>query len=241
MFLTARIEQMALSRTQVWWCCFNPKCNLNISFKSEQSPLRLAARTSEQAKCLTLVNQLTWARQWSNAWMSSWVTTLFIWVWLWILFWHRTIWDTEESKPPLTFPLQSSQEKCLSLLTAQPECFMASSRSLTYGFVANVFKSISWHFWLLVKKLERNPCCGFPWASRSEKTWHPTCCCCSPATEPGSCSSGASAMPPTDFAAASSSRFGRRRAREGKVTSLLPPRPSLCQVEPAPAQPGLDF
>ena len=28
--------------------------------------------------------------------------------------------------------------------------------------VANVFKSISWHFWLLVKKLERNPCCGFP-------------------------------------------------------------------------------
>lgn len=44
----------------------------------------------------------------------------------------------------------------------QPECFMASSRSLTYGFVANVFKSISWHFWLLVKKLERNPCCGFP-------------------------------------------------------------------------------
>lgn len=28
-----------------WWCCFNPKCNLNISLKSEQSPLRLAART----------------------------------------------------------------------------------------------------------------------------------------------------------------------------------------------------
>ena len=27
-------------------------------------------------------------------------------------------WDTEASKPPLTFPLQSSQEKCLSLLTA---------------------------------------------------------------------------------------------------------------------------
>lgn len=27
-------------------------------------------------------------------------------------------WDVEASKPPLTFPLQSSQEKCLSLLTA---------------------------------------------------------------------------------------------------------------------------
>lgn len=44
-------------------------------------------------------------------------------------------------------------------------------------------------------------------------------------------------MPPRDFAAASSSRFGRRRVREGKVTPLPPPRPSLCQAGPAPARP----
>lgn len=47
--------------------------------------------TSEQAKCLTFLNQSTWARQWSKACINSCATTRFIWDWWRMLFWHRTI------------------------------------------------------------------------------------------------------------------------------------------------------
>lgn len=76
--------------------------------------------------------------------MCSWVMTVLIWVWFWL--WHKTIWDAEVSNPLLTFLSQSSQEKCLSLLTVQPECFIASSRSLTYSFISSVFQSMSRNF-----------------------------------------------------------------------------------------------
>lgn len=101
---------------------------------------RTAGPTSEQARCLKLLNQSTWARQWSKAWMSSCVTTRFIWDCWWMLFWHKTIYKHEgtwsipdaakclkpqevptceeaASKPPLTVPSQFSQVKCRSFNT----------------------------------------------------------------------------------------------------------------------------
>lgn len=53
-----------------------------------------SAVTSEQAKCLKLVNQSTRALQWSKAWISSCVTTRFMWACWWMLFWHKTICNT---------------------------------------------------------------------------------------------------------------------------------------------------
>lgn len=60
---------------------------LNVTFEMHCDCLL----TSEQARCLKLLNQSTRALQWSKAWMSSWVTTRFMWACWWMLFWHKTI------------------------------------------------------------------------------------------------------------------------------------------------------
>lgn len=130
-----------------------PNCDKQLSLRiNGASAEQILGLTSEQARCLKLLNQSTWARQWSKAWINSCVTTLFIWDCWWILFWHKTIckhttphsflmlkknfqshqnllhlyyysnelaltWEEAASKPPLTVPSHSSQEKCLSLST----------------------------------------------------------------------------------------------------------------------------
>lgn len=69
-----------------------PNCDKQLSLCiNGASAEQILGLTSEQARCLKLLNQSTWARQWSKAWISSCVTTLFIWDCWWILFWHKTI------------------------------------------------------------------------------------------------------------------------------------------------------